>query len=206
MNSMRSLLPIFVALVLALGSTGCPKSEPSSSAGSGGASAAGGGSGAGGGNGSSAKLSGMDKEAADVVMAEVQKRWAKTGDGWVTARHLNTDFAPIKVVREVKQINVKDVDPQELGESDRMNGMEWAGEVTFERSPAREAGEPGMAFDGLAGMKIQRGRGHWSQWVDLDIEAVKVRRVKGKWIVTDDTWLLRGAQPTPADFAEAGVK
>jgi hypothetical protein len=188
----RMLLGVAVGLAMALGSLGCGKSDSADSGGTGGAAA---------------QVSGMERAAQDAALAEVMKHWSKGPEGWITARTYGTSFAPIQVLRQFRELTVEGVRAYDLSESDRMNGFEWAGEVSFKQAPCREAGEPGIMLDGLPeGRGIMRQRGRWTQWVEFQPEPVKIQKVKGKWQVHEDTWLLRGKPPGPADFANAGVK
>jgi hypothetical protein len=179
---------VFVGFVFASGLVlaGCGGSETGSSAGP--------------------QVSGLEKEARDTAMTEIQKRWKKDTDGWTTARVSGTAYAPDRFLRQVREIVVESVQSHDLSESDRLNGFEWAGEVRFTKAPAREAGDPGIAFDGMADITVNRRRGAWTQWVDYQPEAIRVQKVKGQWQTNEDTWLLRGSMPTPADYANAGVK
>jgi hypothetical protein len=153
------------------------------------------------------QMSAVERDAHDAVLAEVMKRWIKGPEGWITARNTGSSFAPIRFLRQFREMTVDDVHSTALSESDRMNGFEWAGEVSFKKAPCREAGEPGIMLDGLlVGATIFRQRGRWTQWVDFVPEPVKVQKVKGKWQVHQDTWLLRGKRPGAEDFADAGVK
>ena len=100
---------------------------------------------------------------------------------------------------------MQDVAAYDLSQSDRMNGFEWAGEVQFWRTPVREAGESGFVMEGV-NLNVMRRRGAWSQWIDYTPRPIQVQKVKGKWEVHEDTTLLHGRIPTPADYAKAGVK
>jgi hypothetical protein len=184
------LLSVACGLVIALGSSACGKSDATDSAAT-----------------VDAQGSAVEKAAQDFALAEVRKHWTKAPEGWVTARMYGTSFAPIYVIRQVRELTVEGVREYDLSESDRMNGFEWAGEVRFKEAPCREAGEPGIMLDGLPeGRGIMRQRGRWTQWVGFQPEPVRVQKVKGKWQVHEDTWLLRGKPPGPQDFANAGVK
>lgn len=155
--------------------------------------------------GAAAQASGMEREAQDAALAEVKKHWSKGTEGWITARNTGSSFAPIEFLRQVREITVEGVREYDLSESDRLNGFEWAGEVSFKQTPCREAGEPGVLLDGLVGVNTFRQRGRWTQWVEFQPEAVHVQKVKGQWQVLQDTWLLRGRVPGAQDFAKAGV-
>jgi len=185
-------LGIAVAIAMAIGSPGCGKSDSADSGETG---------------GGAGQISAMERAAQDAARTEVMKHWIKGPDGWITARDTGSSFAPIRFLRQFREITVDSVRSTALSESDRMNGFEWAGEVSFKKAPCREAGEPGIMLDGmLMGVTIFRQRGQWTQWVDFEPEPVQVQKVKGKWQVHQDTWLLRGKTPGAEDFANAGVK
>jgi len=179
---------LFMAIALA----GCDKSSSSSSSSSSG-------------SGGSAS-SGPEREARDAVMAEIQKHWAKSADGWTTAVNEGSSFASIQFLRQCKDIAIEEVEPFELSESDKLNGFEWAGEVKFKKAPYREAGEQGVILAGMGPMMIMRRPGAWTQWVDFQPISARVQKQKGKWLVEQDTFMMRGRVPTVADYAKAGVK
>jgi hypothetical protein len=139
-------------------------------------------------------------------MAEIQKHWVKNADGWVSAMTTGSAYAADHYLRQFKDITVDSVQSYDLSDSDKMNGYEWAGEVDFKQVPCREAGDTGIVLEGIANVTVNRQPGAWSQWIDFTPMPVKVQKVKGAWQVNGDTLLLRGAVPTPADFAHAGVK
>lgn len=160
------------------------------------------------GSAGSNQASGLDREAQDAAMGEVQKHWAKAPDGWTTARISGSAFAPDRYLRQMRQINVRGVQSSPLSDSDKLNGLEWAGEVTFDPAPCREAGDAGLLLEGMsnAGLSVNRQKGQWTQWVDFQPEAIRLQKVKGQWQAQQDTWLLRGAVPQPSDYQNAGVK
>ena len=184
----KSMLLVVAGLVMALASFGCGKSE------------------SGGPGGAAAQVSGLGREAENAALAEVMKHWVKATEGWITARNTGSSFAPIEFLRQARELTVEGVREYDLSDSDRLNGFEWAGEVSFKQTPCREAGDQGIVLDGMAGISVFRQRGRWSQWIEFQPEAVKVQKVKGKWEIHQDTWLLRGRPPGPQDFAKAGVK
>jgi hypothetical protein len=149
--------------------------------------------------------SALEKEAQAAVMAEVQKHWAKGSDGWTSALWEGTSFAPLNYLRQYKELSIRGVQSDELDQSDKLNGVEFSGTAYFNEAPAREAGEPGIAFGGNLGANLTRGRGHWTQWVNYKPSDIRVSKVKGQWKVADDTTLTAGKIPTAADFANAGV-
>jgi hypothetical protein len=182
------------ALILA---NGCGKSDSATTAGASSSSSA---------SGSASAVSPMDKKAQAAVMAEIQKRFIKSADGWITARTSGAPTAPDHYLREFKQIAIHGSGPDDLSESDKLNGFEWSGDVSFEKTPIREAGDPGIVLEATANVMAQRPRGQWSQWVDYELQPIHVQKVKGQWQVNTDTLLLSGEMPTANDFAKAGVK
>ena len=144
--------------------------------------------------------------AQDATLAEVKKHWAKTPEGWITARTTGSSFAPDHFLRQFRELTVENVRTADLTESDRMNGLEWAGQASFKQAPCREAGDPGIMLDGVVGGSIYRQPGRWTQWVDFHPDPVQVQKAKGSWQINPDTWLLRGTMPGAEDFTKAGVK
>src|SRR5688572_17372487 len=202
------LLSVLVAVLIAVASAGCDKSDssaPAAQGASGGAAGAGGDATAAATDADGKPVSGLGKEAADAAIAEVNKHWAKGPDGYTTALTEGSNFAPIKFLRQVKELAVDRVEPDELGDSDKLNGVEWSGDVWLKQTPGREAGEQGIAFGGNSGI-LQRRPGAWTQWVDYQGNSLRVEKRSGAWRVSPDNTLVSGAVPTPADFAAAGVK
>jgi hypothetical protein len=137
-------------------------------------------------------------------MIEVQKKWLKTGDGWITARWEGSGLAPVRFIRQIREIGVDHAGEMDLSEADRANGIRWAVNVGFKKSLVREAGDIGYVLSGNAGF-VERPRGRWSQWVEYQPEDVHVLNVNGTVRMNEDTWLLRGTRPTAQDYANAGI-
>lgn len=186
---------IGAALCVMFLTIGCHKSSSTDNTG-GAAQAAGTGTGAG-------QFTGVQHEAYDAAFAEIARHCVKGPDGWTTALTQGSPYAPDHFVRQYKDIVVDTIDGDDLTEADRLNGVEWNGRITFKPAPAREAGDPGMAFDGMAGVHRQKGR--WSAWFDCTPTWMRLAKVKGKWQFKSDTTLLHGTPPAPTDFANAGV-
>jgi hypothetical protein len=115
-------------------------------------------------------------------------------------------------LRQYREITPVGVDADEVGAADRLNGFEWAGEVSFKESPAREAGDSGLAFTHdllplAVGVFVYRAKGGgWAQWVDLQPRSVRIVKLHGVWKVRKGSSLLSGQPPTPEDFQRAGVR
>ena len=193
MVRLNVLLGLALPLLFSLGLTGCGKSSSSDSGTPAAAPATG-------------NMTGTGKEAADAVMAEIKNHWASNADGWITARVSGSAYAPDHFLRELREITVADVQPDDLSDSDKLNGIDWSGSVTFKQTPAREAGDPGMALDGLSNPSVNRQKGQWCQWVDWQPDPVRIQKTKGQWQIDEDTWLLRGTLPAAQDYANAGVQ
>ncbi len=56
----------------------------------------------------------------------------------------------------MRELTVEGVRSADLTEADWMNGLEWAGEVSFKQAPCREAGDQGILLDGLANLTVFR--------------------------------------------------
>lgn len=198
-------LGVLIVATMALGLSACrkPDSETAKSASSGSSSDT-----AGKADAADPAVSGLAAEAKAAAMTEVQRHWTKAPDGWITARVSGSAYAPDRYLREIHDLTVAQVESFDLGESDKMNGLEWAGQVQFRSAPCREAGDPGLLLEGMSnlGISVNRGRGRWTQWVEFTPEPMHLQKVKGKWQIPQDTWMLRGSAPTPQDFANAGVK
>ena len=149
---------------------------------------------------------GIEQEAQSAAFAEIQKHWTKGPDGWTTSRISGSPYAPDHYVRQVRDFSVQEVQSFDLSDSDRLNGLEWEGQVNFKSAPCREAGDPGLVLEGIVSLSINRQRGKWTQWVDFQPDPIRLHKMKGQWQAMQDTWLLRGSMPTADDYAKAGVK
>lgn len=159
-----------------------------------------------------AQVSGVEKEAKDVVMAEIAKHCRKGPDGiWITLMTSGSSWAPEHFYRQFRDIAVDEVETAELSDADRMNGFEWAGAVTFKPTIAREIGDAGTSY--ISGTQmIERQRGQWTQWIDFRPQAVPVQKFKGKWQVKtpmgmfEGHALLTGTLPPETIFAQMSSK
>lgn len=147
--------------------------------------------------------------AQNAVMAEIRKHWVQGPDGWTTAMLGGTSFVPSRFLRQVKKLKVADVESNELSQSDKLNGFEWEGSVTFEETPMREAGDQGYVGDGDTNPRmVIRPKGQWSQWVSFTPLDIYVEKLHGKWQFSSGGMQtpITGRIPTPADYANAGVQ
>jgi hypothetical protein len=184
----------FVALALAmvLGSTGCGNSSSN---------------GAGDSGGTSGGHSRADREAQSAALAELQRHWLRTADGWTAAQITGSAYAPEHFIRQYRALVMDEVHPAELSEGDKLNGIEWEGEVTFKPTVCREAGgDGGMVLDGMGSFGPNRQRGRWTEWVDFTPGPMRFHKIKGRWEFKWDGSYLRGTLPGPQDYANAGVR
>ena len=108
-------------------------------------------------------LTGADRQAESAAMAELQKHWVKAADGWTTSVVAGSPYAPDRFLRQCRALAIKEMEPQDLTESDKLNGFEWVGRANLKPTSCREAGGlGGMVLDGMSNTSRQRGR--WSQW------------------------------------------
>jgi hypothetical protein len=183
----------FIAFVFAaaIGITGC---GCSSSAGTDGASS------------SSSNLSIVDREAETAGLTELQKHWLKGPDGWTTVVVTGSAYAPDRFLRQCRAFNVDEVRSVDLSEGDKLNGLEWDGQITLKPTACREAGgQSGMVLDGMGSFGPLKQPGQWSQWVDFTPGPVRLQKTKAGWQFKWDGTYLRGTLPGPQDFAAAGV-
>jgi hypothetical protein len=157
-------------------------------------------------------VSGVEREATDVVLAEIGKHCLKGPDGsWITLMTAGSSWAPEHFYRQFRDITVDAVEATELSDADHMNGFEWAGEITFKPTIAREIGDPGLSH--LSNMQmIERQQGHWTQWIDFQPQGVPVQKFKGQWQVKPSMGmfegdpLLSGALPPATVFSTVNTK
>jgi hypothetical protein len=189
--NLRPVVTAVAALALAgvLGSVGCSHSGRDASE----ASAAG--------------LSSDDQQAERAALAELQKHWVKGADGWTTAVVSGSPYAPDRFLRQCRALAIKELEPQDLSESDKLNGFEWVGRANLKPTSCREAGgQGGMVLDGMSNAVVSKQRGRWSQWVDFTPGPMRFEKQKGVWQFQWDGSYLRGTLPGPQDFANAGVQ
>lgn len=163
----------------------------------------------GGSGGSSDSVPGFtkeDKEAERAGMAELQRHWLKGSDGWTTAIVSGSPYAPDHFLRQCRALTVDEVKPDDLSQSDKLNGFEWTGELTFKSTPCREGGgQEGLAFEGMSNVTVNKYPGRWSQWVDFTPGPLRLQKQRGRWQFQWDGSYLRGTLPGQQDFANAGV-
>ncbi len=84
---------------------------------------------------SSGTLTSLDKEAQRAAMAELQRHWLKGSDGWTTAIVSGSPYAPDHFLRQCRVLAIQELKPQDLSESDKLNGFEWVGQAAMKRTP-----------------------------------------------------------------------
>lgn len=154
-----------------------------------------------------ADLSKEDQAAERVAIGELQKHWLKGSDGWTTAVVSGSPYAPDHFLRQCRALVIEELQPQDLSESDKLNGFEWVGRANLKPTSCREGGgQSGMVLDGMSNVVVSKQRGRWSQWVDFTPGPMRFQKQKGVWQFQWDGSYLRGSLPGPQDFANAGVQ
>jgi hypothetical protein len=189
---LRTTSFVALALTIILGLTGCGHSSSDGSGDSG---------------ASSGGRSRADREAQSAALAELQRHWLKGPDGWTAAEVTGSAYAPEHFIRQYRALVADEVQPEEISEADKLNGIEWEGRMTFKPTTCREAGgDGGMVLDGMGSFGPNRQRGRWTEWVDFTPGPMRFQKVKGRWEFKWDSSYLRGTLPGPQDFANAGVR
>jgi hypothetical protein len=144
---------VALALAMSFGPTGCGHSSSGNSM------------------GSSESVPGFtkeDREGEKAGIAELQRHWLNGPDAWTTAIVSGTPYAPDHFLRQCRALTVDEVKPEDLSESDKLNGFEWTGQLTFKPTSCREGGgQEGLAFNGMSNVVVNKHPGRWSQWVDF---------------------------------------
>jgi hypothetical protein len=183
---LRVIVIAAFAVALALGSTGCGHSGAADA--------------------ETPGLSNADQQAERAAMAELHKHWQTGADGWTTAVVSGSPYAPDRFLRQCRALAIKEIEPADLSESDKLNGFEWVGRANLAPTSCREAGgQAGMVLDGMSNAVANKQRGRWSQWVDFTPGPMRFEKQKGAWQFQWDGSYLRGTLPGPQDFASAGV-
>jgi hypothetical protein len=150
--------------------------------------------------------SGADREALIAAISELQRHWLKRPDGWTTAVISGSAYSPERYLRQCRALVIDQVQPTDLSESDKLNGLEWQGSATLKPTSCREAGgDGGIVLDGMGSFGPNRERGQWSPWVDFTPGPMRLEKTKDGWQYQWDGSYLRGTLPAPQDFASAGV-
>ena len=153
------------------------------------------------------RLSSPDRQAESAALAELQKQWVKGADGWTTSVVSGSPYAPDRFLRQCRALEIKEMEPQDLTASDKLNGFEWVGRANLKLTSCREAGgQGGMVLDGMSNTEVSKQRGRWSEWVDFTPGPMRFAKQKGVWQFQWDGSYLRGTLPGPQDFASAGVR
>src|ERR1700733_13503425 len=91
------------------------------------------------------------REAQHAAMAELQHHWLKGSDGWTTAIVSGSPYAPDHFLRQCRALTIKEMEPQDLSDSDKLNGFEWVGGAPFQpTSCAGAGGQTTMVRGGMA--------------------------------------------------------
>ena len=171
---------ISIAAVFALGSlvihTGCSKSDAGGSA-----SAA-----------SASSIPGTgDPAAANAVQAEFEKHWIKTPDGWFTDLTLPNPYVETVHFRQIKDLKGLEVESQPISEADKLNGIEFNGEIGKLRFVYRD------------GLWSHGASPRWHEWQDGHT-IMYVQKKGGQWHVDggnlDGIGFFSGTKPSESSL------
>ncbi len=140
------------------------------------------------------KLSADDRAAADFVTSRLGEHWVKGADGWTTQFQLRNYFGevlpgtPDMPFQQYRNLEFT-IEPEELTESQRLNGADYRGVAEFQNAPVRYF-RTVATFEGPEG---------WSDWSEgtLLFRRLAVERRNGKWLIQDDD-LFVGIKPDPS--------
>jgi hypothetical protein len=136
-----------------------------------------------------------DKDAVQAVRDELNKHWLHTADGWFSEFPSKTYIVsgeragPESFYRQFKQLNFT-VEPNDLSDSDKLNGLQFYGTCQFNSPPVRLFNDPN-----------EFGQPHWSAW-HPSIESLSVQKKNGKWIVLSNGYLISGTIPAAGKIAQ----
>jgi hypothetical protein len=144
-------------------------------------------------------ISGMgDAEAVAVVRSEMMKRWVQTSDGWISEFPSQVSLmtgqraGPESYYRELKSLDFE-VQPQDVSDADKLNGLTYRGYVELKSSPMRFFNDPN-SFSPR----------QWSAWKQSEpaVSSFGVRKVKGQWAVYGDGYPIIGAKPASGTLGQ----
>jgi hypothetical protein len=135
-------------------------------------------------------------EAVAALNEELARRWLRTPDGWISEYPAKTNVftgeraGPESYYRQIKELKFN-VEPNELSESDKLNGVQFMGLCKFTDAPMRIFGDPN-AF----------GPPRWSEWKP-STEAVRVEKRGGHWLFAGVMgYLVAGTKPSAGTVAQ----
>jgi len=144
-------------------------------------------------------IAGMgDAEAVAAVRSEMMKRWVQTPDGWISEFPSQVSLmtgqraGPESYYRELKSLDFE-VQPRDVSDADKLNGLTYRGYVELKSSPMRLFNDPN-SFTAK----------QWSPWKQSEpaVSSFGVRKVKGQWAVYGDGYPIMGAKPASGTLAQ----
>jgi hypothetical protein len=151
----------------------------------------------GGASGAGVQLTGLDREAHDFMAAKIDQHWLKTADGWTT-QYEKLNLAgevmpgqPDALYWQLRNISFS-VHPRTVSESQRLNGSDYRGEVSFASTSTRNFNLKDVGLGPVG----------WAPWEDYVIGTIAIERRNGKWI-TSETDLFTWIKPKADELAAA---
>jgi len=197
----RRFLKFMIAMATIATLSACSGESNDQSAGAGGAGGSSNQSGtSGGGSGGGAvgaQLTGLDREAYDFMAAKIDQHWLKTADGWTT-QYEKLNLAgevmpgqPDALYWQLRNISFS-VHPRTLSETQRLNGSDYRGEVSFASTSTRNFNLKDVGLGPVG----------WAPWEDYVIGTIAIERRNGKWIISE-TDLFTWIKPKADELAAA---
>lgn len=139
-----------------------------------------------------------DAEAVAAVRSEMMKRWVQTSDGWISefpshVSPFNGQRADAEsYYRQLKSLDFE-VQPRDVSDADKLNGLTYRGYVELKSSPMRLFNDPNSFTPK-----------QWSAWKQSEpaVSSFGVRKVKGQWAVYGDGYPIMGAKPGAATLGQ----
>lgn len=139
-----------------------------------------------------------DAEAVTAVRNELLQRWVQTSDGWISEFPSQVSLmtgkraGPESYYRELKSLDFE-VQPRDVSDADKLNGLTYRGYVEMKSSPMRLFNDPNSFTPK-----------QWSPWKQSEpaVSSFGVRKVKGQWAVYGDGYPIMGAKPASGTLGQ----
>lgn len=139
-----------------------------------------------------------DVDAVTAVRNELMKRWVQTPDGWVSefpsqVTYLTQQRASAESYYRQRKSLEFEVQPQEVSDADKLNGLEYRGYVELKSTPMRLYNDPNS-------FKPKQ----WSPWNQSEPagSTFGIRKVKGQWAAYGDGYPIMGTKPSSATLGQ----
>jgi hypothetical protein len=139
-----------------------------------------------------------DPDAVNAANAEIAKHWVSTPDGWISEFPSHVYIATGKrsdaesYYRQLKELKY-DIQPGELSDADKLNGLQFYGRCVNRASPMRVFNDPNE----FIGKK-------WTEWKQSGegMAAFVVQKKNGQWICDGDSYFVTGTKPSDSTVGQ----